>query len=101
MKQWNRMTKHFGEVAENTILNFVFEYYGDEKYKSHKESCSCISSKWKDNKLYIEFDVGPLGIPPENIVNYRQSTKSITIKWESGNTHVLFLKAHVYHKDDL
>jgi hypothetical protein len=105
MRRWNRLTKHFGEVPAEVTLDFTFEPEGwvldEEVYDSHEESCTCIEGKWDGTKMHASFDVGALGVDPNGVVPYRQSTKSITVKWKSGKTDTLYLKAIIYHPDQI
>ena len=94
------MMKHFGEVKENSEVEFVFEYYGPKKYKSHVESCGCIDARWlQSKKLYVKFDVGENKL--NGVIFHKESTKSVTVYWQDGTSDALFIKAVVYKEEDL
>lgn len=102
MKQWNRTIKHFGEVAENTKLEFEFEYYGDKIYKSHTTSCGCITSAWNNNKL--KFSVNTKQIPSQVFSAggiHMIFSKNITIIFTDGKTQKLEMQALVFRNEDL
>lgn len=96
---WNRTTRHFGDVYEGEELFFTFHYLGDKEYDKHSTSCGCTSGNWINNTLQVRFK--PRNVPVSVLdtgVNNYQVTKSISVFFKDGSSDRLYLKAIVYEK---
>jgi len=98
--EWNRVAKHFGEVAPNETFEYTFKYYGDKKYARHEASCSCITSEWKDNSIKLSFTIKE---PDWEVLekagrNYSETYRTITVMFTDGSVAKLSLKAFVLPK---
>ena len=100
-RRWNRVVKHFGEVHDKQVIYYTFVHLaGEEGVPSITPSCGCITTKWNDGKIHMSFKVGPFNINPDGLLPHRETTKSITVKWKSGKTDVLYIKAIVYNENE-
>lgn len=97
---WNKNTRHFGDIIEGETVSFSFKYYGAKQYLKHSISCGCIlNHSWKDNSLYVEWK--PREVPVEILemgLNNYQSTKSLTVFFTDNTSTTLYLKAIVYEE---
>lgn len=94
---WNRTTKHLGEVSENQDVSFKFEYNGEKEYLSHTASCSCISSKWIDNSISVSYNTGTVAqISKDNGRFHKEVSKHVTIFFKDNTSQTLHLNCMVH-----
>jgi len=98
---WNKRTRHFGDVIEGETLSFTFLYYGDKEYEKHSVGCGCITQHdWNDNKLTIQWK--SRDIPTHALQqgdNHYQASKTIAVFFKDKTIVRLYLKAVVYEKE--
>lgn len=88
---WDRYIKHFGEVAEHSILEHQFTYNGFKKLKLISPSCGCHEVKYNPDTGIVQVKMKTGRVVSH--LGFRRKDTYLTVHYEDGTSDKLHLEA--------